>query len=488
NAFNVVKDGLGSLWFNSNRGIFRVSLAELAGRADGKRQTVSCTAYGTADGMRSRESNGGPKPGAVRTRDGRLWFATLQGVVSIDPRRVLSNPVVPPVVVEELIVDDESLELGSRREVPPGRKRIEFRYTALSLLAPEKVRFRYRLEGFDTSWVDAGTRRTAYYTNVPHGTYAFRVVACNDDGLWNEAGARLPFVVKARFTETPPFYVLSALAVLGIALVAHRARLLALKAREKELVSLVMERTRGLLEEKKKTEEANRAKSEFLSNISHELRTPLNAILGYSEILGEDLAARREGDLVPDVERIRAAGKHLLGLINDLLDLSKIEAGKMELTVDSFEISDLMTDAATTVRPLAEGNGDALVVEAPRTLGEMQADPKRLRQVLLNLLGNAAKFTKDGTITFSCRREGSDVLFEVADTGIGMTREQVEGLFQPFIQADASITRKYGGTGLGLAISRRLCQMMEGDVTVTSEPGKGSTFTVRLPEKPKGTR
>jgi signal transduction histidine kinase/CheY-like chemotaxis protein len=232
-------------------------------------------------------------------------------------------------------------------------------------------------------------------------------------------------------------------------------------------------------------EVANRAKSTFLAKMSHELRTPLNAIIGYSEMLMEDAEDEGVDYFVSDLQKIRAAGKHLLALINDILDLSKVEAGKMELYLETFDVASMVKDVMSTVQPLVEKNANTLEVHETSDPGAMRADLTKVRQSLFNLLSNAAKFTEGGTITLDVVREtvdGADwVTFSVSDTGIGMTPEQMEKLFQAFSQADASTTRKYGGTGLGLVITKCFCQMMGGDITMESELGVGSTFTIRLP-------
>jgi signal transduction histidine kinase len=236
---------------------------------------------------------------------------------------------------------------------------------------------------------------------------------------------------------------------------------------------------------KEAAEAADRTKSQFLANMSHELRTPLNAIIGYSEMLQEMAQDDGVESFIPDLEKISAAGKHLLALINDILDISKIEAGKMTLAPEKFAVAPLVAQVAATVLPLVQKNGNALEMNDHQAAGEMVADSTRLRQCLLNLLSNACKFTDQGKITLTVERrthQGREwMVFRVADTGIGMTPEQLEKLFKPFEQADASTTRKYGGTGLGLAISLKFCQLMGGDITVESEPGKGSTFTMYLP-------
>ncbi len=242
---------------------------------------------------------------------------------------------------------------------------------------------------------------------------------------------------------------------------------------------------REIGDKSRQLELADRHKSEFLANMSHELRTPLNAIIGYSEMLQEDAADLGAEQFSEDLGRINAAGKHLLELINAVLDLSKIEAGKMELYLETFEVAGLVRDIAAVIQPLAGKNANRLEVRCPPETGTMRADLTKVRQALFNLLSNACKFTDRGTVALTVARETIDgrdfMMFRVSDTGIGMTPEQLSRLFEAFSQADAATTRRYGGTGLGLALSRRLCRMMGGDVTVESAAGRGSTFTIRLP-------
>ena len=260
-----------------------------------------------------------------------------------------------------------------------------------------------------------------------------------------------------------------------------------LEEANRTLEARVDDRTRLLAKAVKDAEEASKAKSSFLAKMSHELRTPLNAIIGYSEIMKED--AEDDGDTrrAEDLDKVLNAARHLLGLINDVLDISKIEAGKMELFVETFDLTKLINEVIATASPLVSKKGNTLAIDCPADIGAMHADATKLRQMLLNLLSNASKFTEKGTVTLKAVRhieEDADYMeLSVIDTGIGMTPEQLSRLFQAFSQADASTTSKYGGTGLGLAISKQFAQMMQGDITVTSTPGVGSTFTIRMPAK-----
>ena len=236
-----------------------------------------------------------------------------------------------------------------------------------------------------------------------------------------------------------------------------------------------------LRDAKDAAEASSRTKSQFLANMSHELRTPMNAILGYSEMLQEEAEDAGLDNLTPDLQKIQSAGKHLLALINDILDLSKIEAGKMELYLEDFSLPEMLADVMATVQTLVAKKNNTLTLDCAPEVGMMHGDLTKVRQSLFNLLSNAAKFTENGAVTLRVRRDGEWYVFKVQDTGIGMTAEQKAGLFEAFSQADASTTRKYGGTGLGLAITRRFCRMMGGDTVVESESGVGSVFTMRLP-------
>lgn len=255
------------------------------------------------------------------------------------------------------------------------------------------------------------------------------------------------------------------------------------------LESTVAERTSELALAVKMAESANRTKSAFLANMSHELRTPMNAIIGYSEMLAEEAEEAGQKDFLPDLQKIQSAGKHLLELINDVLDLSKIESGKMTVYCEDIDVAAMVRDIESTMLPTVQKNGNELAIEIPDDIGVMHSDLTKIRQTLFNLLSNAAKFTKAGKIKIvvgnHLYRRRQFITFTVSDTGIGIKPGQLDRLFEPFTQADESTTRKYGGTGLGLAISRRFCRMLGGDIEAQSKLRKGSTFIVTLPRKTK---
>lgn len=505
-VFSILEDAEGRLWMTSNRGVSSAAKREISDVMDGKLSKLAQVAYGTADGMKSVECNAG-SPAAFRARDGKLWFGTIRGVVAIDPARLAVNPLPPPVAIEEVLVDGRLGPVSFPLELPSGSRKIEIHYTGLSLRSPGKVRFRYRLEGFDEEWVEAGPRRVAYYTNLPPREYVFRVRACNNDGVWNEEGASLPFSVAPRFHERTSFRLFLAVVLAGAVYASHRARMWRLRTRERELVALVEERTRSLRAEKERTEmalaeaeenkrqaeSASAAKSVFLANMSHELRTPLNAVLGFNQLLERDPAIT--GDSRESLAIIQRSGEHLLGLINDVLSISKIEAGRLSLDPRPFDFPELLSSVAAMMRVRAEGKGLAVVYEFDPGLPRgVLGDDGKLRQVLVNLLGNAVKFTERGRIHLKAGWAAGRAAFRVEDTGAGMTPEELSTLFEPFVQTESGREAREG-TGLGLAISRQIVRMMGGDLRVESTKGIGTAFhfevdlpEAALPERPERGR
>ncbi|MGA8026029.1 MAG: two-component regulator propeller domain-containing protein [Bryobacteraceae bacterium] len=522
--FQILDDHLGHLWMSSDKGVFSVSRKQLDAFADGSVSMITPTAYGTADGMKSRECNGNFQPAGWRMADGRLCFPTSNGLAIVNPSNLIGNKTPPPVVLERVLVDNRSVPFDKSVIIPPGKGQLEFQFTAPSFIAPEKIQFRYILEGFDRDWTQSGNRRVAYYTNIPHGEYRFRVRAGSDD-VWNNDGPAISLVLEPHFYQTKIFRVISFIAVLWLFVAAYRLRVSQLKAREQKLVLLVDERTSALRESERQlrhsrdelevrvqertselvganqaleeeitvrrtTEEqlilakeaaegASRAKSDFLANMSHEIRTPINGILGMTDItLTTDLNEEQREYL----DIVKFSADSLLHIVNDILDFSKIEARKLTLDRTPFHVRKSIEDLIRSLGLRARQKNLSLTAKLARDIPEeMIGDPLRLRQVLLNLLDNAIKFTSRGGVSLSATVDSFDdgcarLHFAVTDTGIGIPAAKQRTIFEAFTQADTSSTRRYGGTGLGLTISYQLAAMMGGLLWVESDPGKGSTF------------
>jgi len=520
---SLVDDRDGRLWFGTMRGIFAASKRELNAIADRTGAHVLSRFFDENDGLGSRQCNGASSPSALRTRDGRIWFATAKGVAMLAGGRTSAPPLLRAPIIERIDINGKPAALNALSSIPPGVERIEFEFTGATFVTPERMHFRYRLDGYDNAWIDVGTKRVASYTNLPAGEYRFILESSRDGVRWR--GTVVPFRLRPHFYRTTWFLALAALIGVALLLAAHNMRLHFSRERARLLQTLVEERTHQISEEKERTERALReaeaakieaeaarreaerheklvenalqraesashAKSIFLANTSHELRTPLNAIIGFSELLIENTSHRIEPRHVRFLQNILSSGEYLLGHINNILDLSKIEAGRSHLQPETIILYHIVNEISAVMKGVATLREISIDVDLPDDLPPIEADPTHVKQILYNLVSNAVKFSPDkSTVTVASRYLPShggpmgSIEIRVIDQGVGIDPKDHELIFEEFGQAHGASGERPQGTGLGLALVKRFVEMHNGTIRVESELGLGSTFIVILPRK-----
>jgi signal transduction histidine kinase/ligand-binding sensor domain-containing protein/DNA-binding response OmpR family regulator len=473
----ILADGRGRFWMSTNRGLFWVTRQDLVDFVEGRRRDVRSVSYTERDGMPHREANGGVQWAGIRARDGRLYFPTQGGVAVVDADRIEADPVPPVVHVE-------AVERGE------GDRDVSFVYTAISFDDPKRVRFRYRLEGYDQGWIEAGDRRRATYTKVPPGEYRFRVVAANADHTWNEEGASVPLTVAPTLFET--WWFRAALVLLGVAAVAglFRLRTARIRARALALADTVARKTAELAAEKALAVEAreeiarqaaalrelDEVKTRFFAHINHELRTPLTLIAGpLDELLRDDAA----GALRPSLEVMRRNAHRLRRLTDQILDLERASAGQVRADLRPTDLAALAERTLDAFRSASSRRRLALEADGPAVA---LADAELMETVLTNLLSNAVKFTDDGgRVEVRVARRGEAVELVVADDGVGIAEGDLPRVFDRFYRVESPGSRPREGTGLGLALVRELVALQGGRIEVESRLGEGTRFRVSLP-------
>ncbi len=490
----ILEDAHGNLWMSCNNGVFCVRKEELFAVAGGQGVALAPVAYGRADGMMSRECNGSSQPAGCRTRDGKMWFPTIRGIAMVDPAGLRINQVPPPVIIERVSVDHAAKNVFAPVEAPPGSGNLQIHYTGLSFIAPERMQFKYMLEGFDEDWVQAGGRRDAYYTNLPPARYTFRVKACNNDGVWNESGDLIRIDLRPHYYQRSWFQILCGLAVLSLGFGAYRYRTRRMRARESKLVSLVVERTKHLQEEKEIAEsarteserqreiaqEANKVKTELLNIAAHDLKSPLVSIKMLAKIIIEE--AKGTGPLADFASDIFSSAQRMHGLVSELLESAWIESGNLALKRKHVDLSRLADLVVMDNQVTAAQKGQRIVF-TPQTGCIVVGDEERLREAFDNLVSNAIKYSPlEKVILVDLKDCRHSIRLEVRDEGPGLTEEDKQRVFGKFQKLSAAPTGGEASTGLGLSIVKQLIEAHDGRVGVESAYGEGSTFIVELPK------
>jgi ligand-binding sensor domain-containing protein/signal transduction histidine kinase len=524
-VFSIVEDDSGYLWMSCNKGIFQVSKQELNDYAEGKIRRITSTSYGAADGMRSGECNGRFNPSVSRTKDGRLWFPTVKGLAMIDPNHLIHNAVVPPVVIEQVLYDKKLVSAKYDDKLPPGRGELEFHFTALSFVCPEQMRFKYKLEGLDSEWTDPGLQRAARYTNLPPGRYRFRVLASNNDGVWNEVGATFDFDLQAHFYQSKWFYALCVLAIILLVFGLYGVRMHQLRRRTRDLERVVDQRTGELKVEQQKVLKLEKLATEqqMAGGFAHEMR---NALAGSKLLLDQALALdgpeprvslnlancrglkeiylelkddlpekttqvilgkmqkifANEERLTEVMQLVRKATGRGLNITQQIMDYSKV--GKQQPGQQSVDLHNLIFAVVNESREEFNSQGVVIAYEPGDQLLTLTGDETHFYSIIKNIVLNARDALIDPAVNDRENRRieittalaGGDCSVVVADNGIGIPPENLKKVFEPFFS-----TKPATGTGLGLGMVKKMVALYNGNVEVSSHGGKGTSITISLP-------
>lgn len=503
-VYRILEDRRANFWMSSPKAVFRVAKSELDGVLDGSRGRVRSVEYSVRDGMKSGECNSGFSPAGWLTSNGLMYFPTVRGVVRVDPSKFPVNTLEPPVVIESVGIDSIDAIPNGILTIPAGAKKLEIHYTGLSLFKPENVVFRYKLDGYDSRWVEIGSKREAGFTNLPPGEYTFTVTACNNDGVWNPVGAKISFVVEPFFYQTWWFRALLALAGLAAVYGVFSLRLRQLKQREITLQKIVDERTKDLSAANTSLHEANTAlagkireveelnvnlvalndeKTTFLGIAAHDLKNPLAGIILTVQNISNYIAMLPQQKILDYMVKIELSAQRMRDIILYLLDINAIESGKLTIVPEDLVAAVFIRKIADDYTEKATAKNIAIQTEMPPDSLLVRADKNCLHAILDNLVSNAIKFSPSGrTVRISCAVIGKRVRIAVTDQGPGLTEEDKKKVFGKFAKLSARPTGGEHSSGLGLSIVKKMAEAMNGTVGCESEAGKGATFYVEAPK------
>lgn len=519
NAYVLIEDGAGYIWASCNKGVYRVSKKELNDVADGKASIVHSVSYGESDGMENRECNGGYSPSGFHLRDGRIAFATVKGVAIVNPTDITLNSVPPPVVVERLVADGVSKNLAGTVTLAPGTNRLEVHYAGLSFVGGDKVRFKYKLEGDDKDWIDAGSRHQAYYTNLSPGDYRFRVLAANSDGIWNETGASLDIRLEPFFYQTMWFLAILILGFLVTGPSIYLWRVRNLKQREAELELTVNRRTEELQRTLNNLKEAQHqlvlsekmaSLGQLTAGIAHEIKNPLNFITNFAQLSKElahelrhellleknrveDKRAEEITEIIDNLEqnvtKINEHGKRADSIVRGMLLHSRGKAGERQQTDLNALLAEYTNLAYHGMRAQDQSFNVKIETDFDTTIGHVNIVPQDLSRAFLNIVNNACyaanekrKSATNGfspTVRVSAKDLGSKVEIRIRDNGNGIPKEVIDKIFNPFFT-----TKPAGvGTGLGLSITYDIIRdEHKGEIKVHTQAGEFTEFIISIPK------
>ncbi len=481
-VFQVLEDRIGNMWFTSPKGVFVIKKSMLTDESIKPDALIDhVKLYDKSYGLRTNSITGGSK--ALLDSQGKFWLPTLKGVAVIDPNNIRENKIPPKVAIEALVVNGITVPLKNKIEIDPGERNIELHYTGLNYVAPEKLKFKYKLENLENEWVNAGHRRTAYYHNIPPGNYIFKVKAANEDGVWNESYASIEITQNAHFYKSKWFYGLIGLLLLAFGVLAYSFKIRNIQSMNKELARQVAERTIDLKSQKEELQKINSSKDKLLSIISHDLKGPLNSIKQMLGLLSSgNLTAEELKFLIGNITQDVGVSVNLL---DNLLNWARSQMQGIKVTSVEISLFELVDENFKLFNYNLNKKNIKHQNNVPEDISVL-ADYDMIKLVIRNLIANAIKFTPEGgQITVGCIQNVVTTEICVSDTGIGISKENQENLFkvkETFQKIDGS---KEVGTGLGLILSKEFIEKNGGTITVDSEKGKGSTFKISLPNNSK---